>query len=124
MYEVRVEVQFSAAHQIRLYDGKLEPIHRHDWRVEAVFRGPVLDRIGVLVDFEVAKNTLHEIVDRFAGTNINHLPLLKGRNPTAENIAGCIFNELKQRLDGNLPLAAVHVREAPGCAAGYMESIG
>src|SRR6185295_13016370 len=78
MYEVRVHAGFSAAHQVRMYDDALEPIHGHDWKVEAVFRGPELDRIGVLIDFVAVQRALDEIVAQLHHTHLNEAPMLAG----------------------------------------------
>ncbi len=120
MYECRVSAGFSAAHQVRMYDDALEPIHGHDWKVEAVFRGPELDTIGVLVDFVAAERALREAVAPLHHTRLNDAPLLRGLNPTAENVARIIFDELHARLGPDVPLAAVYVDEAPGCIAAYL----
>lgn len=122
MYEVRVQAWFSAAHQVRLYDGQLEPLHGHDWQVEAVFRGPALDRIGVLVDFVAVQNALREVVAGLNHTNLNEAPLLAGLNPTAEHVARRVFEQLQDRLGREAPLTGVWVREAPGCIAAYTVS--
>lgn len=122
MYEVRVQAGFSAAHQVRMYDGRLEPLHGHDWEVEAVFRGPGLDRIGVLVDFVAVQEALREVVAGLDHTNLNEAPLLAGLNPTAEHVARRVFEELQGRLGAETPLVGVWVCEAPGCRAGYVVS--
>jgi len=122
MYEVRVQAAFSAAHQIQLHDGQLEPLHGHDWEVEAVFRGPALDRIGVLVDFVAAEAALREVVAGLHHTCLNRAALLSGLNPTAEHVAQRVFDQLAIRLGPNAPLYAVYVREAPGCTAAYVVS--
>lgn len=118
MYEVRVESRFSAAHQVRMYDGELEAIHGHDWRVEAVFRGPVLDHIGILVDFVAVEAALNGITRRLHHTRLNDAELLAGDNPTAELVARRIHDELAEKLPGT-PLVGVCVHEAPGCIAAY-----
>jgi hypothetical protein len=46
--------------------------------------------------------------------------MLAGLNPTAEQVARRIFEELAARLGPAAPLAGVYVREAPGCTAGYL----
>ena len=120
MYEVRVQAGFSAAHQVRMYDGRLEPLHGHDWEVEAVFRGPELDGIGVLVDFVVVEGTLRAVVAGLHHTCLNEAPMLGGLSPTAEHVARRIFEELAARLGPGAPLIGVYVREAPGCTAGYL----
>lgn len=122
MYEIRVQAGFSASHQVRMYDGKLEPLHGHDWGVEAVFRGPELDRIGVLLDFVAVEAALKEVLAGLHHAHLNEAPMLAGLNPTAEHVARRIFEELRSRLGPDAPLAGVHVREAPGCTAGYTVS--
>ena len=42
---------FSAAHQLRLYDGSLEPLHGHNWQVKVTVVAAKLDSIGVVMDF-------------------------------------------------------------------------
>jgi 6-pyruvoyltetrahydropterin/6-carboxytetrahydropterin synthase len=121
MYECRVEAGFSAVHQVRMYDGALESVNGHDWRVEAVFRGAVLDRIGVVVDFVAAERALKQVVAQLHHTHLNEVAVLGGVNPTAENIARFIFDQLRAMLDQQAPLVGVYVHEAPGCVAGYFE---
>jgi 6-pyruvoyltetrahydropterin/6-carboxytetrahydropterin synthase len=121
MYECRVQSGFSAAHQLRLIDGSLEPLHRHDWKVVAVFRGPVLDTVGLLIDFVAAERALNEVTTVLNDGNLNGCPMLRGANPSAEHVAGAIFAELRAKLGADAPLVAVYVEEAPGCIAGYLE---
>lgn len=122
MYEVRVRAGFSAVHQVRLHDGRLEPLHGHDWRAEAVFRGPALDRMGMLVDFMAAEEALGEVLKQLHHQNLNEVPLLAGLNPTAEHVARRICEQLQARLGPEAPLAGVWVEEAPGCVAAYVVS--
>lgn len=121
-YEVRVAAHFSAVHQLRLGNGGLEPLHGHDWRVEAVFRGPRLDGQDMLIDFEVAARGLEEVLADLNHTNLNTVSALADRNPSAEAVARMIFNALRGRLGPQAPLAAVEVEEAPGCVAAYSRS--
>jgi len=123
VYEVRVTTELSAAHQLRLYEGELEPLHDHAWKVEAVFRGPELDRIGVLIDFVTVKKVLDDILKPLHGQNLNESALLAGVNPSAEQLAYCVFMQLRQRLGDPSYLKAVYVREAPGCIAAYWEEL-
>jgi len=119
MYEVRVQTQFQAEHQLTDRDGRREPVHMHDWVVEAVFRGPGLDEMGVLIDFTLAEQALRNVVELLEGTNLNDAPFSADANPSAERLARYLFNALRDRLGTAAPLAAVYVREAPGCIAGY-----
>lgn len=120
MFEVRVKAGFSASHQLRLYDGQLEPLHGHDWEVEAVFRGGALDGIDVLVDFVAAQRALDGIAGELHHGHLNELEAFAGVNPSAERVAMWVYGELLNRLGNDWPLAAVYVKEAPGCVAGYI----
>ena len=122
MYEVRVEGGFSAVHQVRTPDGQLEPLHGHDWKVEAVFRGLNLDGSGMLVDFITVQEALRAVSAQFHHTDLNDHALLDGQDPTAERVAVVFFEQLRLRVGEAAPLAAIYVRESPGCVAGYSAS--
>ena len=119
MYEVRVQAHFRAEHQLTTRDGQREPTHTHDWIVEAVFRGPGLDEMGVLIDFTAAEKALRSVVDPLDQTNLNEVPFSASANPSAERLARHLFDVLRAQLGPTAPLAAVYVHEAPGCTAGY-----
>jgi len=121
MYEVRVTTNFRASHSIRLYGGGMEPAHSHDWHVQAIFRGPALDEIGVLIDFTLVQRALQELIVPLLDANLNDTPLLKDVNPTAENLASRLFDALSDVLPTDAPLAGIEIREAPGCTAGYWQ---
>jgi len=119
MYEVRVQARFQAEHSLTDRDGLQEPAHTHDWIIEAIFRGPSLDEMGVLIDFMVAEKALRGVVDPLDHTNLNEASISAGANPSAERLARYLFDELRARLGPTAPLAAVYVHEAPGCTAGF-----
>ena len=70
MYLVRIERTFSAAHSI-VMGGVAEPVHGHNWRVEATFAGASLDADGLLVDFHAVEGALDAIVGRFHNRSLN-----------------------------------------------------
>ncbi len=118
-YEIRVKDRFSAIHQLKLADGSLEPLHGHDWQVEVVFRGPRLNKLDMLIDFETALEALRDTLAGLHHANLNTVLALADHNPTAEMVARLIFHRLEDRLGSAAPLVAVYVEEAPGCLAGY-----
>jgi 6-pyruvoyl-tetrahydropterin synthase len=59
------------------------------------------------------------VLAKFDHGNLNMLPRLAGSNPTAELVARLVFDELRDRLGPQAPLAVVRVEEAPGCVASY-----
>jgi len=97
MYEVRVTANFSAAHNIRNYDGKCESLHGHSWKVEACVKGTTLNRLGFVHDFRTVKDTLKEVLSKFDHAYINEVAPFDKTNPTAENLASYIFSEMKKK---------------------------
>ncbi len=121
MYEIRVQTQFYAAHRVRLANSQLEPIHDHDFLVEAVLRAPKLDDAGVLIDFHAVQKALRRLLEPLSDTDLGTTPLMAGLNPSAEQIAHRLFDALARELGPDVPLVSVSVREAPGCFAAYIK---
>ncbi len=118
-FEICISGWFAAAHQLRLYDGKLEALHGHNWQVTVTCAGPALDRIGVLVDFTQLKPQLDAALAGFHDRNLNDLPAFAGVNPSAENVACEIARRLSPHVPHGTRLSCVAVEEAPGCVARY-----
>ncbi len=123
MFEIRVESEFSAAHAL-VIGGVREPLHGHNWKVEAIIAGPSLDADGLLCDFHTVESALREITSAFHNRNLHDVPPFDRVNPTAEAVARHIAEELSGRLDGPLAPHArvdrVSVSEAPRCTAVYV----
>ena len=123
MYEIEVRSAFEAAHFIKNYDGKCARLHGHNWEVAAVVRGDKLDKLGMLIDFKVLKAELKKILDDFDHRFLNDLETFTEENPTAENLARKIFQQLKQSeiFSGSTKLYAVKVQETPNSCVTYYE---
>jgi 6-pyruvoyltetrahydropterin/6-carboxytetrahydropterin synthase len=120
VFEVAYETTFCATHRLTEEGRPLEPLHGHDWRVEAVAAGDSLDRIGVVVDFEHLKRAVGEVAARFHYKDINEHPAFAGQSPSAETVARYFFEEVKKGLGAEgARLRRVRVWEAPGCSATY-----
>jgi 6-pyruvoyltetrahydropterin/6-carboxytetrahydropterin synthase len=120
MYEIAVEQEFDAAHALRGYKGKCENLHGHRFRVVARVKATKLNEIGLAFDFTVLKKHLAEIVGRFDHTSLNDVPPFDKINPSSENIAVTVFNQLKPRLAGTpVSLTAVEVWESPTSRVTY-----
>ncbi len=117
MFRVTVSGWFAAAHQLRIR-GVLEPLHGHNWRVKAAFAGSALDEDGLLRDFCELRALLDDVLRRFRDRNLNELPALAGRNPSAELVAHAIAAALQDARPG-AGLEFVEVEEEPGCTARY-----
>jgi 6-pyruvoyltetrahydropterin/6-carboxytetrahydropterin synthase len=122
LYEVSCETTFNAMHQLVAGRRPLEPVHGHDWHVEAVAAGSDLDEAGMLIDFVALKQALDETAAALHHSNLNARPELSGQSPSAEVVARYFFDEIRRRLGGQgRALARVRVREAPGCSATYAQ---
>jgi 6-pyruvoyltetrahydropterin/6-carboxytetrahydropterin synthase len=122
MFSIQVTHEFCAAHSIVLL-GAQEPIHGHNFKTTATISGNELDNEGLLCDFHLVEQTLIQICSPFCNNNLNTTPPFDQINPTAENLAKHIADELSLRLDEELsPRAKVHsvsITEAPNCLAIY-----
>jgi 6-pyruvoyltetrahydropterin/6-carboxytetrahydropterin synthase len=107
--------EFSASHQLKLYDGSLEPLHGHNWWVRVTVSAAKLDAIGVVMDFHELERLLNGIVDPMHNTHLNDHPAFKSNNPSAENVAALVGREL--HLPATIQLTKVEVWETAGCCA-------
>ncbi len=114
MYLVSVKQHFDAAHYLRDYQGKCEALHGHRYRVVAKITASQVNDIGLAYDFTVLKQHLDGIVDRFDHTCLNDMAPFDKINPSSENIASTIYNELAPRLaEAPVSLSCVEVWETP-----------
>jgi 6-pyruvoyltetrahydropterin/6-carboxytetrahydropterin synthase len=122
LFEVAYETTFCATHVLTRDGRPLEPLHGHDWRVEAVVAGESLDATGVVVDFERLKKAVGEVASRFHYGDVTSHPDFAGQSPSAEAVARYFFKEVRKGMgaEGKL-LRRVRVWEAPGCSATYFE---
>ena len=122
MYEVIVKTGFSAAHQLRYYDGKYENLHGHNWTAIVTVATKDLDEIGLGVDFVELKKNVEQILSHLDYKNINEVPPFDSKNPSAENIARWLFDELASKINSNnARLKRVEVKEFDDCGAAYFE---
>jgi len=117
-FQIAVTRRFSAAHQLRLYDGSLEEIHGHNWVVEVTVGAPKLDSIGVVMDFHELEAQLDRLISPFHNHHLNNTPPFDGLNPTTELIAQYVGDGLK--LPQSVALVQVKVWETPDDAAVYV----
>ncbi len=120
MYQVSVEQHFDAAHFLRGYQGKCEALHGHRFRVVVKITASEVDDIGIVYDFVELKQHLRGILAGFDHTCLNDVPPFDKINPSSENIATNIYNELQPKLAGApVSLASVAVWESPQTGVTY-----
>lgn len=121
MYELTVAVEFEAAHRIVGYPGKCDRLHGHNWNIEITVAGEELDELGMLVDFKEVKKAAMQVADRLDHYYLNEMEPFQKVNPTAENIAKYIFDELSNEplFLEKVKVRKVKVWESPKSAVSY-----
>ena len=131
-------IEFDAAHRILNHESKCKMLHGHRYVLEASFEAKDLDNLGRVIDFgEIYKvlgdwidqnldhNTILFEEDRNLGEEIAKITGQKiyymNQNPTAENIALHILNDICPTLFANIEAKCVKIKlyETPNC---YVET--
>jgi 6-pyruvoyltetrahydropterin/6-carboxytetrahydropterin synthase len=113
---------FNAAHQLcdpalsdeenrRLF-GKCSNLHGHNYVLEVVVAGEIDQASGYVLDLKYLSDVIgRQIIGDVDHRNLNtDVPWLKGRIPTAENLALAFWERLRPELPGGL-LRTVRVWE-------------
>ena len=97
---------FDAAHYILdAKEKQCEEMHGHTYTLEVVIGG-VVGKDGTVMDFADLKKVVGGVIAKLDHKNLNSL----FKNPTAENIAQWIFDQLKPKLN----LTSVKLWEGEG----------
>src|SRR6516164_822539 len=113
---------FNAAHQLcdpdlsddenrRLF-GKCANLHGHNYVLEVVVAGEIDQASGYVLDLKSLSDVIcRQVIDDVDHRNLNtDVPWLKGRVPTAENLAQAFWERLRPELPDGL-LRSVRVWE-------------
>jgi len=110
MFEVTIEETFAAGHALRNYRGKCENVHGHNYRCQVTLAGAELDSIGLLVDFVELKKVVHAVLDRMDHQWLNDFPPFDVLNPSAENMAKYIYEQVSEGLKAQVGVRVGAVR--------------
>ncbi len=120
MYQISIEQHIDAAHFLRGYQGKCEALHGHRFRIVAKVQSPQHDDIGIAYDFDELKRHLADILSRFDHTCLNDVPPFDKINPSSENIAVTVYEELKPKLASTpVTISGIEVWESPLTGVAY-----
>jgi 6-pyruvoyltetrahydropterin/6-carboxytetrahydropterin synthase len=121
MFEVEVISTFSAAHRLRDYNGKCEHLHGHNYRVHVTARSETTVAGGMVMDFGELKEAATTVLDGLDHAYLNDVQPFDEIEPSAENIAAHIFNELLRHLGDKAHLLyAVSVWESDTSRASFI----
>ena len=91
MYYLSKRMEIAGAHKLKLsYTSKCENLHGHNWIVTVHCRANELNKDGMICDFTHIKAMIHDKLDHH---NLNEVVSF---NPTAENIARWIVEQIPQ----------------------------
>lgn len=100
MYECGVIRRFKAKHALVGDFGSESRLHSHDYRLEISVRGPVLNEDGFLLNLaQLEQKSDGVITSLLSYPSLNHVPGIKGKNPSAENLASHILGSIAQKVD-------------------------
>ena len=120
MFLLNVKATYDSAHFLRNYRGKCENLHGHHYVVEAGLAFEDVGEGGMAMDFGEAKRHLRAIAGQLDHQNINELEPFTTLEPSAENQARWIFQEMQRRLERHADnLVYVRVWETPNQWAQY-----
>ncbi|HEY4879246.1 MAG TPA: 6-carboxytetrahydropterin synthase QueD [Candidatus Acidoferrales bacterium] len=122
MFEVSVDEQFAAAHNLRNYKGKCENLHGHNYKVRITLTGPQLDEVGLLYDFVHLKQVIQGVIRALDHKYLNELKPFDVVNPSAENIAKHIYDETSKQMHqtpNGAGISSITVWESDVTAATY-----
>lgn len=101
VFELRVKVDFPAAHHLEGYPGDCARPHGHNWVLEVSARSTQLNSIGLAIDFRNLKSAAKELVAPWDHQDLNTLPDFKSINPSAEQIARLSFERLSKAINND-----------------------
>lgn len=112
-YKIMKKMEIAGAHKLTLpYVSKCSNLHGHNWIVTVTIESNQLTEYGMVMDFTHIKKRVHEKLDHQYLNNIFDF------NPTAENIAEWIHEELTGVFDGiQVICTKVEVEESPNNTA-------
>ncbi len=122
MYSLAVSRFFIARHFLVGGDwGAENQLHAHHYQVEVLLEGKALNAYGYLVDIVALEAHLDELLAYYRDQTLNDLPEFAGLNPSIENFARLLGQELLSRLKEPLHALTARVWEDDIAWAAYRE---
>ena len=120
-YELKIRSGFSAAHNLRGYEGKCENLHGHNWAVDVCISSDHVDEGGLVIDFRELRRITEDVLNKIDHQYLNEIPPFDTINPTSENLARYIHEQISSGLPGpGLTMKEVTVWESDDACATYL----
>lgn len=113
MYYISKRFEVAGAHNLNLpYESKCANVHGHNWIITVFCKSKELTPYGMVIDFKKIKDIISGKLDhKYINEEI-------GVNPTAENIAKWICDEINRQCKTDV-CYKVSVQESEGNIAVY-----
>lgn len=122
MFEIEIDRSFSAAHQLRGYNGDCCKLHGHNYKITVTVRSSELDEIGIALDFKKLKAELDALLAEYDHSNLSELADFQAVNPTSENLARTIYRKISEKMNSDtIRVHRVRVGESDHSAVTYFE---
>lgn len=113
--KVSREFSFAASHFLTEYHGKCENLHGHNYKLIVTIEGEVSSD-GMVLDFVDLKKIVGEkVLEKLDHKHLNDVL----ENPSSENLAVWIWEELKDEFGGGVSLKKVGLYETDNCYVEY-----
>ena len=131
MHRVTRELHFCYGHRLLNYQGKCKHLHGHNGVAVITLESNALDERGMVVDFSDLKRVMQTWIDQHLDhrmllhqddpavesfRQLNEPFFLMDVNPTAENIAKLLFEQVARH---GFPVVEVSLWETPSSYATY-----
>lgn len=105
MFTISKKIEIAGAHKLDLpYDSPCKRLHGHNWIIEVEVSCETLTKSGMVVDFTCLKEAMGRVIKELLDhQNLNEVEELNGLNPTAENLAKWIAENMQNYMLGDGP---------------------
>lgn len=122
VYTLKVLTDFGSAHSLRHYPGDCARLHGHNWKVEVEVVSHMLNELGIAIDFKAVKQAARDVCGELDHRYLNEIPPFDTLNPTAENIAGYLYQRIGEKLNSeHVQVYAITLWETDNACVRYTE---
>jgi len=123
MYEARVSETICIAHRVPQGDGRLGPLHGHNWTIALDVGVEALDSRGRVADLDAVRASLHRVVDPLDHRTLGDLaPFAGPASRTAPAVARWVADQVRGDLESGLRIVAVRVLDGRGGCVSWRAS--
>ena len=122
MFEIEIDRTFSAAHQLKGYEGDCRNMHGHNYMVTVTVVADKLNEIGIALDFKLLKAAVDKVIAPYDHHNLSELEDFKAVNPTSEILAQAIYRKISAELaSAGVKVSKVSIAESAASRIIYSE---